>query len=253
MIALISPAKTMREGVAMADSTEPRFAAQSEVIASAMLVYSVDELSQIFKVSYSIAKQLKGRFRGYFDDAAPRASAIDSYDGVVYRHIRREGEQLSSEQRGYLQSRVRISSLLYGLLRPLDQIKPYRMEGFVRLAGADERVDRVWRDIQTRRLIDDVETEGGELIYLASQEEQNAFHWREVRRQCRVIEVLFLQPKGDKLRQIVVYTKMARGEMVRYMMRNNISDSEALKHFEWSGYRYNEELSSENRWVWLLE
>ncbi|MFI3306525.1 MAG: peroxide stress protein YaaA [Rikenellaceae bacterium] len=173
--------------------------------------------------------------------------AVDSYDGVVYKHFKGD---INSE---YLRERVRISSLLYGLLRPYDLIQPYRMEGFVRLAGSDERVDIFWRNIQTRTLIDDVNAKGGTLLYLASKEEQKAFHWREVCSKVRVIDFKFLQHKGDKLRQVVIYTKMARGEMIRYMMEQNIADPEELKAFELSGYRYDEALSAANEWVWVME
>lgn len=251
MLALISPAKTMqsraRIDTRQAIFSQPRFREQTEYIVSLMLRYSADELAEIFKVSGAIARQLQGRFKQFYDDGAGLLPAIDGYDGVVYRHFK---DVVNSD---YLQARVRISSLLYGLLRPYDLIRAYRMEGYVRLAGSDERVDKFWRDIQTQTLIDDVNDMGGVLLYLASKEEQNAFHWREVRSKIRVIDFKFLQEKNGKLRQVVIYTKMARGEMIRYMMAQNITDPEELKSFEWSGYRYNDALSSENEWVWLME
>ncbi len=252
MIALISPAKKMHANSPKAsDISEPRFAAQTDLIAEAMLSYSARELELIFKISRNIALELRGRFLALSDEHFPKLAAIDCYDGVVYRHFKGDGE-LIDKYRYYLQKVVRISSLMYGLLRPLDAVKPYRMEGFVRLAGSDERVDNFWRDYQTQTLIDDVKEAGGELLYLASQEEKNAFHWREVKRNIRVIEFKFLQPKGDKLRQVVIYTKMARGEMIRFMMERNIQDADSLKTFEWGGYRYSEELSTKDSWVWLM-
>ncbi len=256
MIALISPAKRMRSDSAMEISkercSEPRFEEQTSYIATLMLRYSAVELEEIFKISAPLAKELKYRFINFLDKGDTTLVAMDTYDGVVYKHFKGEG-QLSQAKQTYLQKHLRISSLLYGLLRPLDLIKPYRMEGFVRLAESDERVDRYWRDIQTQRLIDDVNEVGGTLLYLASKEEQNAFHWREVKKSVRVIDFQFLQHKGNKLRQVIVYTKMARGEMVRYMMDNNIRDPEHLKAFEWHGYRYNELLSTEDVWAWVMD
>ena len=90
-------------------------------------------------------------------------------------------------------------------------------------------------------------------MYLASKEEQNAFNWREVKGAVRVIDFQFMQDKGDKLRQVIVYTKMARGEMVRYMMENNITNPEELKAFEWGGYRYNDALSTTDVWIWVMD
>ncbi|MFR9523863.1 MAG: YaaA family protein [Rikenellaceae bacterium] len=250
MIALISPAKTMQGraqlNVGSAIFSEPRFGAQTEYIISLMVRYSALELAEIFKVSTTIARALQGRFEGFYDDEVELLPAVDSYDGVVYKHFK------GSINTEYLQTRVRISSLMYGLLRPFDLIQPYRMEGFVRLAGSDERVDKFWRDIQTQTLIDDVNAAGGTLLYLASKEEQKAFNWPEVCANVRVIDFKFLQHKGGKLRQVVIYTKMARGEMIRYMMEHNITDPEMLKEFEWSGYRYDEVLSVANEWVWVL-
>ena len=256
MIALISPAKKMHGKPVIVPTKErcskPRFGEQTRYIVALMLKYSAAELEEIFKVSHPIARELKCRFADFVDEIESPIAALDSYDGVVYKHLKGEC-RLSEPQLSYLQAHLRISSLLYGVLRPLDLIKQYRMEGFIRLAGDDVRLDVYWRKIQTQTLIDDVNEAGGVLIYLASKEEQNSFNWRDVKRSVRVVDIKFLQHKGDKLRQVVVYTKMARGEMVRYMADNNISEPEELKAFEWSGYRYDDELSTEDTWVWLMQ
>lgn len=250
MLALISPAKTMQSrstSDALTINTEPRFMEHTNHIVSIMSQYSALELAEIFRVSTPIAKELRSRFQVLYLDADPKITAIDSYDGIVYKHFK---ETLDAE---YLQNRVRISSLLYGLLRPFDMIRPYRMEGFVRIAGSDERVDNFWRDIQTQTLIDDVNEMGGTLLYLASKEEQKAFNWREVLNSVKVIDFRFLQQRGDKLKQVVIYTKMARGEMIRYMVEHKITTPDSLKEFEWCGYIYNDALSTDNIWVWVME
>ncbi len=251
---MISPAKTMTNvgKKKLAQPSEPRFMDHTAYIVQQMISYSPTEISEIFKVSAPIARALKGRFTSIVERDTPTLPAIDSYDGVVYKHIKQDREFGVQEEK-YLQNHLRISSLLYGLLRPLDTIQPYRMEGFVRLASTDERIDHYWRSVQTQQLIEDVQSAGGTLLYLASKEEQNAFHWKEVTKAVRVIDFKFLQHKGDKLRQVVVYTKMARGEMICHMIDNNITNPELLKSFEWSGYQYNEELSSNDIWVWLME
>lgn len=254
MIALISPAKIMTGNATMVlkaqKYSDPLFVDHARHIVSLMLEYDSRELEEIFKISAPLAKELRFRFSHFLDHDSLESPAVCAYDGVVYKHFKDSITELNAD---YLQKHLRISSLLYGLLRPFDRIKPYRMEGFVRLAGSDQRVDQYWRDIQTQTLIDDVRNAGGVLLYLASKEEQNAFHWKEVRKAVRVIDFQFMQYKGDKLKQVIVYTKMARGEMVRFMMQNNIHDPEALKSFEWSGYRYNEELSKGDVWVWVMD
>ncbi len=254
MIALISPAKTMRADIETCVKnmlTEPRFMEQTKHIASLMLRYSTHELEDIFGISTQLANELYTRFNSFFDESGKQVAAIDSYDGVVYKHIKKDIE-FSESERVYLQNHVRISSLFYGLLRPHDTIKPYRMEGGVRLAGSDERVDKYWRNYQTQTLINDVNEMGGTLLYLASKEEQNAFHWKDVKKAVKLIDFQFLQFKNDKLKQVVIYTKMARGEMIRYMIDNNITDPENLKTFEWNGYRYSELHSTDDVWVWVM-
>ncbi len=102
-------------------------------------------------------------------------------------------------------------------------------------------------------LIDDTLSQGGVLLYLASEEEKQAFNWAQVRRAVRVVDFKFLQYKGDKLRQVVVYTKMARGEMVRFMVENRVTCPDSLKEFEWAGYRYDDNRSTADSWVWVMD
>ncbi len=256
MIALISPAKTMRSGseikIEKGESTQPRFMEQTNYLVSQMLQYSSKELEEMFKVSTPIARELRQRFAHFVEDTDQSVVAVASYDGVVYKHFKPQKE-FSKAQKQYLQTNLRISSLLYGLLRPFDTIKPYRMEGFIRIEENGERVDKFWRKHQTQTLIDDVNNAGGTLLYLASKEEQNAFDWKEVKKQVRVIDFQFLQYKGDKLRQVVIYTKMARGNMIKYMLDNSINNPEDLKNFEWGGYVYNDTLSTQDVWVWVMD
>ncbi len=256
MIAIISPAKIMRAKALWVPSaielSAPRFGVEADHIVSMMSVYSSQELSDIFKISASLAKELRGRFLDFHNHDVDTLAAVDSFDGVVYKHIRGE-EGFTPLRLQYLQQHLRINSLVYGLLRPLDKIKPHRMEGFVHLSDSDQRVDKFWQEHHTQTLIDDVQANGGVLLYLAAKEEQNSFLWREVYRSVRVIDFRFLQPKGDKLRQVVIYTKMARGEMVRYMMLNQITNPEALKDFEWCGYRFRADLSTDNVWTWVMD
>ncbi len=253
MLALISPAKTMNDAVYtnMIDCTTPRFLDHTAHIASQMQSYNSEELEEIFKISTPLAQELNHRFTSFSTLNTNTTPAIYAYDGVVFKHLKGDNA-FTISQLEYLQNTVRISSLMWGLLKPLDLIKPYRMEGFVRLSGTDERVDKYWRDKQTDILINDVKEAGGTLLYLASKEEQNAFNWREVKKQINVIDIQFLQQKGDKLRQVVIYTKMARGEMVRYMLQNNVTSIDQLKQFEWNGYTFRNELSDSNTLVWVM-
>ncbi|MFI3328696.1 MAG: peroxide stress protein YaaA [Rikenellaceae bacterium] len=249
MIALISPAKGMSDGVEPIAELHslPRFTEHTELIAREMRRYSTEELIEVFRVSRTIAEELCVRFQNFFNDESTLLPAVECYDGVVYKRFKK-----AAANHQYLQSRVRISSLMYGLLRPYDLIRPYRMEGYVWLIGSGERIDNYWRNKQTETLINDVKAIGGTLLYLASKEEQNSFVWHDVTSAVRVIDFKFLQNKGGKLKQVVVYTKMARGEMIRYMIENEITEPDDLKAFEWEGYTYRPDLSTPNEWVWVV-
>ncbi len=255
MLILLSPAKTMRADASencTATLTEPRFLSQAQHIVEQMLPYSVEELESIFKISSPLAQELALRFRAHHEGSSSLNPTIEAYDGVVLKHMKGESN-LTREQYEHLQKHTIFCSMLYGLLRPLDAIAPYRMESALKLPKESMRVDRMWRDILTPTLIDDVEKAGGTLVYLASKEEQQAFHWKKVEAAVRVVYTSFLQRKAGKLRQVVVYTKMARGEMLRFMLDEGISDAEELKRFAWHGYHFAPELSSENDWVWVKD
>ncbi len=257
MIAFISPAKTMSDDILVdmdirAIATTPRFEKVTQSIVRQMVVYSIDELEQIYKVSFSIASQLRSRFIKFYDEPDATNVAIRAYDGVVFKHIKTD--MLDVEDLKYLQDHLRICSLMYGVLRPCDLIKPYRMEPFVRLEGHDDiRIDRYWRDIHTDLFIDDINKAGGVLLYLSSKEEQNVFDWKKVKAQTKVVNFDFMQYKGDKLRTVTIYAKMARGEMVRYMIDNKVEDHNDLKNFKWEGFAFSEAHSDENTFVFIQE
>ena len=241
-----------------AEHAQPRFCENTKHIVSLMMRYSTAELAEIFKISTPLAQELRLRFTALYEafsgveGGAVAAPAVCLYDGVVFKHFKNKRE-FAAEEAAYLQKHVRISSLLWGVLRPFDEILPYRMEGYVRLAGDDVRVDRYWRDVQTEAFVSEIKDSGGVLLYLASKEEQSAFHWSEVKKAVRVIDIKFYQQKAGKLKQVVVYAKMARGEMIRYMIEHKTQDPEQLKSFEWSGYTYQESLSTPDEWVWLMQ
>ncbi len=255
MIAFISPAKTMSDDI-LKDMdiktivSKPRFEKETQGIVMQMAAYSIDELEEIYKVSFSIASQLKSRFIKFYDEPDAKNIAIRAYDGVVFKHI--QTDRLSVDDLKYLQSHLRICSLMYGVLRPCDLIKPYRMEPFVRLVdNEDVRVDKYWRGIHTDLFIDDINKAGGVLLYLSSKEEQNVFDWKKVKAQTKVVNFDFMQYKGDKLRTVTIYAKMARGEMVRYMIDNKVEDYNDLKNFKWEGFTFSEAHSDDTKFVFI--
>ncbi len=254
MLAFISPAKTMTlDSTLVVDDTlltQPAFTEETMQLATCLLQYSVEELQAIYQISYPLAVQLYGRIRAWHDPQVKGVAAITAYDGVVFKQM--EIETASTSQLLYLQKHLCIASLLYGLLRPLDQIKPYRMEPKLRFEVTnDQRVDYFWRSIQTNYFIETIQKAGGVLLYLASKEEQLAFDWKTVKKQVKVIDFQFLQYKGDKLRTVTIYAKQARGQMIRFMMQREITDYELLKEFEWEGFTFSPAHSTDDQFVFI--
>lgn len=247
---LISSAKTMTDSSALKApvGTPARFGREANEIAINMAQYSAAELSRILKVSPKIAAENYLRFRNFHASDTPGLQALLAYTGVVFKNV--NPADFTDADFLFAQDHLRIGSICYGLLRPLDLIKPYRMEHDVRLPELGEgNMYAYWSVRQTDTLIADVQAAGGTLIYLASMDIQPLFDWKRVEKAVRVITPEFRVWKEGKSKTIVIYAKMARGQMSRYIIKNRVCDSEMLKTFTWEGFRYNESLSEGDKWV----
>lgn len=173
--------------------------------------------------------------------------AIYAYHGDVYEGL--DVSSLSQEEVFRLQGSLRILSGLYGLLRPLDLIAPYRLEMGIKLAvGGQANLYDFWRKKITQALNNELE-EGETLVNLASEEYFKAVDTQALK--AKVIHVAFKSWRGDTLKTIVLYTKRARGLMARYIAQHQITKVEDLKGFHLGGYQYAEDLSSENEMVFV--
>ena len=173
--------------------------------------------------------------------------AIYAYHGDVYEGL--DVSSLSQEEVLRLQGSLRILSGLYGLLRPLDLIAPYRLEMGIKLAvGGQANLYDFWRKKITQALNSELE-EGETLVNLASDEYFKAIDTQALK--AKVLHVAFKSWRGDTLKTIVLYTKRARGLMARYIAQHQITKVEDLKGFHLGGYQYAEELSSENEMVFV--
>ena len=140
----------------------------------------------------------------------------------------------------------------YGLLRPLDVIRAYRLEGDVVLPElGNQTLFSYWRSRLTDTFIEDIRSAGGILCNLASDEMKSLFDWKRVESEVRVVTPEFHVWKNGKLATIVVYTKMSRGEMTRFILKNKIGNPEELKGFSWEGFEFDESLSDEKKLVFI--
>ena len=230
--------------------TTPRFTQEATEIALNMAQFSTDELKKILKLNPKLALENYNRFQEFHSEENHSLQAILAYTGVVFKNL--APKDFTPDDFRYMNDHLRIASICYGLLRPLDLIKTYRMEYEVKLPELGEgNMYNYWRPRQTQTLIDDVKANDNILINLASQEIQGAYNWKEVEKAVRIITPEFKVWKDGKAQTIVIYTKMARGQMTRYILKNRITDPEELKQFSWEGFTYDESMSEGDNWVFL--
>lgn len=256
MLVILTSAKTMtaKSSLRVPEETQPRFRKEAAEIALYMSQYSKEELEQLLHVNAKLALENYHRFQEFHSEETPSLQAILAYTGIVFKRI--NPKDFNEEDFLYAQEHLRIASICYGLLRPLDRIKTYRMEYDINLPELGEgNMYPFWRPKQTRTLIEDVKAAGNVnvLVNLASQEIQPAFDWKQVEESVRVITPEFKTWKNGEYKTVVIYTKMARGEMTRFILKNRITEPEALKSFRWGGFMFNDSLSVGDNWVFTQE
>jgi hypothetical protein len=247
MLAVLSPAKTLDYDSALPDwvgSEPPRLTREAGRIARAAARLSAGDLERIMGISSKLAALNAERFKGF--RRAPSRPALFAFAGDVYTGF--EAHSLDEPAIDFAQDHVRIVSGLYGLLRPLDAIRPYRLEMGTRWAPDAPDLYAYWGDRVGKALARDLRAEGsGTIVNLASQE-----YWRAVEasppRHATILSVEFLQAKPDGPRFQSFAAKRARGMMARYLCEHRIDDVAGLKDFDSDGYRFDAAGSDERRW-----
>ena len=154
-----------------------------------------------------------------------------------------KAETLTVDDLNVAHGKLWITSFLYGLLRPLDAILPYRMEGHVELpSGEGQNMFGFWKSRLTDILIDAVKADDGVLIHLATEEYQHSFDWQRVRKEVRIVQPLFYVRKGSNLKMQAVWAKTCRGAMTRFIIENRIDKPEDLCAFSYEGFSYEPKL-----------
>lgn len=249
---LLSCAKDMTDTAAVAhlDVTQPLFQREAEQTAVQLTRYSADELAEMLHVNPQLAALNKLRY-AHFLDPSPTLRAAWAYHGIAFKKL--DATTMTAEQLLFAERHLWITSFLYGLLRPLNGIKNYRLEGNVRLPEyGDQTMFDFWKPRLTDVLIQSVLDDDGILLNLASGEMKNLFDWKRIRKAVRIIEPAFKVRKGDELRTIVVYAKMCRGAMARHVIVQQTHNPNALKAFEYEEFAYDEQESKGDHWVFTM-
>lgn len=251
MLTLLSPAKTQCFDVEPRTSrfTEPQFRDEAAELVSAMRTMSVEELRDLMKVSDELARATHENYRRWGDARVMQAILV--YSGEVYRAF--DATSLSARDLAWAQNHLRILSGLYGVLRPLDMIEPYRLEIATRVgvAGIGSLYD-YWRDRLTAAIGEAATSRRARaIVNLASTEYSRAI--ARDRLPVRLVTPVFRErgPKG--LRTVSMYAKNARGRMARWIVENRIDDPDALEGFADNGYQLDAGLSGKNELVFVRD
>ena len=255
MLLVISPAKTLDYAtpIRTRKATLPELLARSEQLVGRARKLSPQQLGRLMGISDRLAQLNHERFMNWRQPFSPdnARQALLAFKGDVYAGL--DAASLRATDLSFAQQHLRILSGLYGLLRPLDLMQPYRLEmglKFANSGGAD--LYQFWGEeiteclnAQLRALQTDV------LVNLASQEyfravQPGALH-------AEVITPVFKDRKNGKYRVISFFAKKARGQMVRYIIDRRLNDVAGLKRFKVAGYRYNRAQSSARQWVFTRD
>ena len=255
MLTVISPAKRLDlEPVTLPGAmtpTAPDFAADAARLARVARSLSVAELRGLMDISEPLAVLNRDRFKTFAaspqpDQLHPAALmfAGDTYIGL-------EAKTLSEDALRWAQDRLRILSGLYGLLRPLDAIQPYRLEMGSKLATAKAAdLYGYWGKRLAQALNAQAEIVGTEtLVNCASQEYFGAVDKKALK--LRVITPVFLEDKAGEPKIVSFFAKQARGAMARFIAENRLTDPASIQSFDTGGYRFQPQLSDGDRWAFL--
>ena len=240
MLALISPAKTLDYETALPTDvhTLPRLLTHSQQLIDSSRQLSATQIADLMKVSEKIAQLNVARFKDWqpeFNFSNAR-QAVFAFKGDVYTGL--DAYALNDSQIEYAQQHLRMLSGLYGLLRPLDLMMPYRLEMGTKLHNArGHNLYQFWGHHITDLINQDLaNTESELLLNLASDEYYKSVNVAEIR--AEIIKPVFLDQKNGKYKVISFYAKKARGLMARYMIENQLQRIEDLKSFNLNGYYF---------------
>lgn len=242
MLILVSPAKTLdfESPLATERYTQPDFIADSAELVKVCKKLTPADISGLMKVSDKIAGLNVARFQEWSKTFTPDNSrpAILAFKGDVYTGL--EAETFSEQDFDYAQSHFRMLSGLYGLLKPLDLMQPYRLEMGTRLTNdKGSNLYHFWGDKITDKVNEALADQGDDLlINLASNEYFKAVKPKNV--QGRVITPVFKDLKNGQYKVISFFAKKARGMMAKYIIQNQVDSLDALKQFDGAGYYFSD-------------
>ena len=246
MLAVISPSKTQDfTKTDIVKYSQTRQAKQTLELIDILKLKSKDDIAKLMSISEKLANLNFDRFQEFSNEfnLNNAKQAILAFKGDVYNGI--DAPSLTADDLDFAQENIRMLSGLYGVIRPLDLIQPYRLEMGTKLANPKgKNLYEFWGDGISKVLnIDESET----LINLASNEYFKGIDKKSLN--ANIIDIVFKENKNGKYKVIGIYAKHARGLMVNFIIKNRINNAEKLKEFNTEDYTFNTNISDEKTWV----
>lgn len=251
MLTLLSPAKKLNFDVSLPpiDVTRPRLDSETREIATVAKTQSAADLKRLMHISDNLAELNAERFKAFDLDGRSNSAkpAGLTFDGDVYWGL--EAKSLGDATLTYAQDHLRILSGLYGVLRPMDAIQPYRLEMGTKMANPrGKSLYEFWGSRIGEQLSEDLSGHSDQtIVNLASNEYFKAVDTSAL--PGKVIEASFLNVKDGEARRLMYHVKFARGLMARWIMENRIEKADDLRGFDAEGYLFDAKASSETELV----
>ena len=253
MLVVVSPAKSLDMDPVDIAPTAPVFQDDAVRLSKTARNLSLGDLKALMHISDDLARLNRDRFAAFAADPAPEAvkPAALAFNGDTYQGL--EAKTLSGDDLAWAQDHLVILSGLYGMLRPLDAIQPYRLEMGSKLkTRRGQSLYAYWGDTIAKALNAQAAAQGTDtLINCASQEYFGVADRKALK--LRVITPVFMELKDDKPRIVSFFAKRARGAMARHIIEHRLTEAEEIKGFKSGGYAYDPDLSEGNKWVFLRD
>ena len=240
MLTLLSPAKKMNMDPAQTAlaATRPRFEPETKMLAKLAKTKTAEDLKKLMHISDNLAALNVERFQAFNLDGQSNSSKAAglAFDGDVYWGL--DAKSLSDDDLAYSQDHLRILSGLYGILRPMDAIQPYRLEMGTKFENSrGKNLYAFWKDTVAPSLTEELKShEDSTIVNLASNEYFKAAQPKTLTNP--VISAKFMEDKDGKSRPVQYYTKFARGLMARWIIQNRVDKAQGLKDFNAGGYKF---------------
>lgn len=252
MIITLSPAKLLdfETPVPYQKSTKPLFGKEAGELYHSLKGAGVEEIASLMDINHQLAQDVYHYIQAFDISKTPQRQAVFAYNGIAYKGL--DAYTLSDKDIEFAQKHLIHISGLYGALRPLDMIKPYRLEMQIPLSNSrGKNLYDFWSEKVSNYMAKQMKDDDNIWINLSSKEYTKAVNRKLLSNGHKMITPVFKESRGNGYKQIVVYAKKARGMMTRFIIQNQLTDIEHIKGFDTGGYSFAPQLSDEKEWVFI--